>query len=63
MNGPNIQALGITQEWVSRRWKASGYVNGVGRLEAPGRTLIEAMEAPQALAAARVAEREEEQRP
>jgi hypothetical protein len=51
MNIPKIQALGITQEGSSTRWKASGYVDGVGWLEAWGTTLIEAMEALQALAA------------
>jgi hypothetical protein len=51
MNTPTIQASGITQEGSSTRWKASGYVDGVGWLEAWGTTLIEAMEALQALAA------------
>jgi hypothetical protein len=57
MNRPKIQALGITQQGSPTRWKASGYVDGVGWLEAQGRTLIEAMEALQALAAQRVADR------
>jgi hypothetical protein len=56
MTTPKIQALGITQEGSSTRWKATGYVDGVGWLEAWGTTLIEAMEALQALAAERVAE-------
>jgi hypothetical protein len=60
MTTPKIQALGITQQGSTTRWKASGYVDGVGWLEACGTTLIEAMEALQALAAQRVAQREEE---
>jgi hypothetical protein len=62
MKTPTIQALGITQEGSSTRWKATGYVEGVGWLEAWGTTLIEAMEALQALAAQRVAQRGEEPR-
>jgi hypothetical protein len=60
MNTPKLQALGITQQDSSTRWKATGYVDGVGWLEAWGKSLIEAMEALQALAAQRVAQREEE---
>jgi hypothetical protein len=64
MDTPKIQALGIVQEPWSMRWHATGHVDGVGWLEARGRTLIEAMEALQAKAAERVAQRgEEEQRP
>jgi hypothetical protein len=37
------------------RWKATGYVDGVGWLDAWGTSLIAAMEALQALAAQRVA--------
>jgi len=59
-NTPKIQALGITQEGSSTRWKATGYVEGVGWLEAWGTTLIAAMEAVQVLAAQRVAQRGEE---
>jgi len=54
MNTPKIQALGITQQGSPTRWKATGYVDGLGWLEAWGPTLIEAMEALQALAAERV---------
>ena len=53
---PKIQALGITQHWSPTRWRATGYVDGVGWLEAWGTSLIEAMEALQALAAQQVAE-------
>jgi hypothetical protein len=60
MNTPKIQALGITQQGSPTRWKAIGYVEGVGWLEAWGPTLIAAMEALQALAAQRVAQRGEE---
>ena len=60
MNTPKIQALGITQEGSATRWKATGYVDGVGWLEAWGKSLIDAMEALQALAAERVAQRGEE---
>ena len=63
MTTPKIQALGITQQGSSTRWKATGYVDGVGWLEAWGKSLIEAMEALQALAAQRVAQREEEAPP
>jgi hypothetical protein len=50
MTAPKIQALGITQQGSSTRWKATGYVEGMGWLEAWGTTLIAAMEALQALA-------------
>jgi hypothetical protein len=63
MNTPKIQALGITQQGSSTRWKATGYVDGVGWLETWGKSLIEAMEALQALAAQRVAQRGEEASP
>jgi hypothetical protein len=62
MNTPKIQALGIVQQGSPTRWKATGYVDGVGWLEARGTTLIAAMEALQALAAQRVAQRGEEPR-
>jgi hypothetical protein len=55
MTTPKIQALGLVCEPWSMRWKASGYVDGIGWLEARGRTLIEAMEALQALAAGNTA--------
>jgi hypothetical protein len=60
MTTPKIQALGITQQGSPRRWKATGHVAGVGQIEAWGKSLIEAMEASQALAAERVAQRGEE---
>jgi hypothetical protein len=60
MTPPTIQALGLTQEWSGTRWKATGHVEGVGWLEAWGPSLIEAMHALQALAAQRVAEKEQE---
>jgi hypothetical protein len=53
MTAPTIQALGITQEGSPTRWKATGYVDGVGWLDAWGPTLIAAMEVLQALAAQR----------
>jgi hypothetical protein len=59
MTPPTIQALGITQQWSTTSWKATGYVEGVGWLEAWGTSLIEAMEALQALAVQRVAEADE----
>jgi hypothetical protein len=40
-------------------WKATGYVEGVGWLEAWGTSLITALEALQALATPRVAEQAE----
>jgi hypothetical protein len=58
---PKIQALGITQEGAPTSWRATGYVEGLGWLEARGPSLIEAMEALQALAARRVAEAAEGQ--
>jgi hypothetical protein len=57
-----IKALGITQDGAPTHWKATGYVEGVGWLEAWGTNLIEAMEALQTLAAHRVAEQEREER-
>jgi hypothetical protein len=60
MTTPKIQALGITQQWSTTRWRATGYVEGMGWLEAWGTSLIEAMEALQALAAQRIAEQEQE---
>jgi hypothetical protein len=59
MSPPKIQALGITQEGAKTRWKATGYVDGIGWLEAWGTSLVDAMEALQVLAARRVAELEE----
>jgi hypothetical protein len=56
MTPPKIQALGITQEGAPTRRKATGYVEGLGWLEAWGRSLIGTMEALQALAAQRMAE-------
>jgi hypothetical protein len=56
---PTIQALGITQEGSPTSWKATGYVDGVGWLEAWGTSLIEAMEALQALAAQQVVQQEQ----
>ena len=47
MTPPTIQALGVTQEWPSTRWKATGYVEGVGWLAAWGTSLVGAMEALQ----------------
>jgi hypothetical protein len=60
---PRIQALGITQQWPTTSWKATGDVDGIGWLEACGTSLPTALEALQALATRRVAEaaeREEE---
>ena len=48
MSIPKIQALGIVQEGPPDRWKATGFVEGIGWLEARGTTMIEAMEALQA---------------
>jgi hypothetical protein len=47
MHRPKIQALGIVQQGSLTSWKATGYVEGVGWLEAWGSTLVEAMEALQ----------------
>jgi hypothetical protein len=55
MTPPQIQALGIVQDGSPTRWKARWHVEGIGWLEAWGRSLIEAMEALQAMAAQRVA--------
>jgi hypothetical protein len=43
MTPPKIQALGITQEGAPTRWRATGYVEGIGWLEAWGPSLITAM--------------------
>jgi hypothetical protein len=59
MTPPKIQGLGITQDGFTGRWRARGYVEGLGWLEAWGRSLVAAMEALQALAAQRVAEIED----
>jgi hypothetical protein len=56
---PKIQGLGVTQDGWPLRWRATSYVEGIGWLEAWGPSLIEAMEALQALAAQRVAEQTE----
>jgi hypothetical protein len=65
MTTPEIQAPGITQDTFSGRWKARGYVEGIGWLEAWAESLVAAMEALQRLVAQRVAEaaevREEEE--
>jgi hypothetical protein len=59
MTPPKIQALDITQEGTPTRWKATSYVDGVGWLEAWGTSMIEAVEAWQALAAQRVVQQEQ----
>jgi hypothetical protein len=53
MTTRKIQALGITQEGALTRRRATGHVEGFGRLEAWGTSLIEAVEALPALAAQR----------
>jgi hypothetical protein len=61
MNTPKIQGLGIVQDGFTMRWKATGKIEGVGWLEAWGATLVEAMEALQALAARLVAEKRQQE--
>jgi hypothetical protein len=56
MTPSKIQGLGITQQWPTTSWKATGYVEGIGWLEAWDTSLVAALEALQALAARRVAE-------
>jgi hypothetical protein len=56
MTTPEIQALGVTQDSFTMRWKTRGYVEGIGWLEPWAESLVTAMEALQALAARRVAE-------
>jgi hypothetical protein len=56
LNTPEIRGLGIVLDGFTGRWKATGEVDGVGWLEAWGRTLVEAMEALQAKAASIVQE-------
>jgi hypothetical protein len=41
---PKIRALGIIQDHFTMRWHASGEVEGIGKLEAWGDSLLEAME-------------------
>jgi hypothetical protein len=60
LNSPTIQGLGMVQDGFTRRWKATGEVEGVGWLEAWGSTLLEAMEALQAQMGQRVVELGEE---
>ena len=62
MNRAKIQARGIRQEGASTRWSATGYVDGVGWLEAWGTTLVQALEAWQAKVDRFVAHRGEEDR-
>jgi hypothetical protein len=59
MTPPTIQGLGLTQEGSPMRWKATGYIEGLGWLAAWGTSLITALAALQALAAPRVAEASE----
>ena len=54
MSTPKIRGLGIIQDGFTKRWKATGEVEGLGWLEAWGATLGEAMEALQ-MEAARMA--------
>jgi hypothetical protein len=61
MNKPKICALGITQDGFTTRGEATGEVEGVGRLESWGKTLLEAMEALQARATRRVAEKRQQE--
>jgi hypothetical protein len=42
---PKIQALGIVQDGPPNRWKATGFVKGIGWLEARGTTMMEAIDA------------------
>jgi hypothetical protein len=49
MTTPTIQALGVTQEGASTRWRAAGDVEGIGRLAAWGTNLPTALAALQAL--------------
>ena len=57
MTSPKIDAISIVQCPHTQRWKAHGHVDGIGWLEAWGKSLIEAMEAMEKKAAERVAER------
>jgi hypothetical protein len=50
------KGLGVTQEGAPTRWKATGYVEGIGWLEGWGTSLVTALEALQALARHGVAE-------
>jgi hypothetical protein len=61
MSTPNIRGLGVVQDGSPNRWKATGYVDGVGWLEAWGTTLVEAMEALQARAAKIVTDKDTEE--
>jgi len=61
MNTLKIHGLGIVQDGSPTRWEATGYVGGIGWLEARGTTLVEAMEALQARVAKIVAEQATEE--
>jgi hypothetical protein len=63
MGIPEIRALGIVQDGFTMHWKARGEVEGIGWLEAWESSLVEAMEALQALAAQRIAEQAAEVQP
>jgi hypothetical protein len=58
---PKIRGLGIVQDGFTKRWRATGEVEGLGWLEAWGSTLIEAMETLQALAAKMEGEKDTEE--
>jgi hypothetical protein len=40
MTPPTIQALGIRQLWSPTYWQATSYVEGLGWLEAYGRSML-----------------------
>jgi hypothetical protein len=61
MNTPKIQGIGMVQDGSPTRWKATGEVEGVGWLEAWGSSLVEALEALQALAARIGAEKRQQE--
>jgi hypothetical protein len=58
---PTIQALGIVQEGYRDRGKASGFVEGLGWLEARGTSMFGAMEALQARVAKILSEKAREE--
>jgi hypothetical protein len=55
---PTIKGIGITQQRSATSWKATGEVESIGWLEAWNISLIEALEAIQALAAQYITEQQ-----
>jgi hypothetical protein len=51
LNTPKIRGLGVVQDGAPTRWNATGAVEGLGRLETWGTSLVDALTALQTRAA------------